>query len=213
MISVTCDQAWPTYHVWPISKCFMLGWSCGVWPACCHWLNTGMTDGRCPIMFMFTQKSYPCDTWFVCSTLRDLAVSNLGQLLFYLSITWSRCRNAFRDLWTLTIQWRHQAITWSNVDLSSVSSSDIYLRLISQELPTSAINCLKIAYLKFHSNRPGDYESILNVLNGKKWHRYQPNCESMYSSSVQCIIGHECTIIMTYLQKSIDLVAKIHISY
>ena len=112
MISVTCDQAWPTYHVWPISKCFMLRWSCGVWPACCHWLNTGMTDGRCPIMFMFTQKSYPCDTWFVCSTLRDFAVSNLGQLLFYLSITWSRCRNAFRDLWTMTIQWRHLIQCW-----------------------------------------------------------------------------------------------------
>ena len=47
--------------------------------------------------------SYPCDLWFVCSTLRELAVSNLGQLLFCLSITWSRYRNAYRDLWIMSI--------------------------------------------------------------------------------------------------------------
>ena len=70
--------------------------------ACCHWPNTGMVDGRCPIMPVLTQ-SYPCDTWFVCSTLRELALSNLGQLLFCLSVTWSRCRNAYRDLWIMTI--------------------------------------------------------------------------------------------------------------
>ena len=35
--------------------------------------------------------------------LAELAVSNLGQLLFCLSITWSRCRNAYRDLWIMTI--------------------------------------------------------------------------------------------------------------
>ena len=33
----------------------------------------------------------------------DVAVSNLGQPLFCLSITWSRCRNAYRDLWIMTI--------------------------------------------------------------------------------------------------------------
>ena len=32
----------------------------------------------------------------------ELAVSNLGQPLFCLSITWSRCRNAYRDLWIMT---------------------------------------------------------------------------------------------------------------
>ena len=32
------------------------------------------------------------------------------------------------------VAWRHQAITWPNVDSSSVSSSDIHLRVISQEI-------------------------------------------------------------------------------
>ena len=101
MISGNRDEAWPMYHVWPISERFMLGRSGGTWPACCHWLNTGKVDGCCPIMFVLTQ-SYPCDTWFVCSTLGELAVSNLVQLLFCLSITWSRYHNAYRDLWIMT---------------------------------------------------------------------------------------------------------------
>ena len=102
MISGNQDEAWPTYHVWPISERFMLGWFGGTWPACCHWLNTGTVGGRCPIMFVLTQ-SYHSDTWFFCSTLRELAVSNLGQLLFCRSITWSRCHNAYRDLWIMTV--------------------------------------------------------------------------------------------------------------
>ena len=90
MISGNRDEAWSMYHhVWPISEGFTLGWSGGTWPACCHWLNTGKVDGPCPIMSVLIQ-SYPCDTWFVCSILRELAVSNLGQLLFCLSITWPR---------------------------------------------------------------------------------------------------------------------------
>ena len=54
-------------------------------------------------MSVLTQ-SYQCGTCFVCSILRELAVSNLGQPLFCLSITWSRYRNAYRDLWIMTIQ-------------------------------------------------------------------------------------------------------------
>ena len=42
----------------------------------------------------------------------DVAVSNLGQPLFCLSITWSRCRNAYRDLWIMTIRCR----PWSTLD-------------------------------------------------------------------------------------------------
>ena len=102
MISGNRDEAWPMYLVWPISERFVLGLSGGTWPACCHWPNTGRVDARCPIMSVLTQ-SYQCGTWFVCSILRELAVSNLGQPLFCLSITWSRCRNAYRDLWIMTI--------------------------------------------------------------------------------------------------------------
>ena len=102
MISGNRDEAWPMYLVWPISERFVLGQSGGTWPACCHWPNTGRVDARCPIMSVLTQ-SYQCGTWFVCSILRELAVSNQGQPLFCLSITWSRCRNAYRDLWIMTI--------------------------------------------------------------------------------------------------------------
>ena len=58
--------------------------------------------------------------------------------------------------------WRHQAITWTNVDLSSVRSSDIHLRASSQEIPQPSITEIirKIKYLKFHSNFPGANELI-----------------------------------------------------
>ena len=56
--------------------------------------------------------------------------------------------------------WRHQAITWTNVDLSSVKSSDIHIKEISQEAPQPPINknSLKIDYLKFYSNVSGNNE-------------------------------------------------------
>ena len=55
---------------------------------------------------------------------------------------------------------QHQAITWPNVDLSSVRSSDIHLRASSQEIPQPSIIEIicKIKYLKFHSNFPGANE-------------------------------------------------------
>ena len=59
-------------------------------------------------MSVLTQSDQ-CGTWFVCSILRELAVSNLGQPLFCLSITWSRYRNAYRDLWIMTIDQIHKS--------------------------------------------------------------------------------------------------------
>ena len=35
--------------------------------------------------------------------------------------------------------WRHQAIAWTNVDWSTVNSSDIHNRVISQEMPQPSI--------------------------------------------------------------------------
>ena len=40
--------------------------------------------------------------------------------------------------------WWHQAITWTNVDLSSVRSSDIHFRANSQEIPEASI--IKLAW-------------------------------------------------------------------
>ena len=55
---------------------------------------------------------------------------------------------------------RHQANTWTNVDWSSVKSSDIHIRAISQGMPQPLITkiCLKITCLKFQSNFPGANE-------------------------------------------------------
>ena len=38
------------------------------------------------------------------------------------------------------VAWWHQAITWTNVDLSSITSSGIHLRAISQEMSQPSIN-------------------------------------------------------------------------
>ena len=60
------------------------------------------------------------------------------------------------------VVWRHQAITWTNIDLSSVTSNDIHLRAISYEIPQPTINkiILKITHSTFHPNLPGAYELI-----------------------------------------------------
>ena len=60
------------------------------------------------------------------------------------------------------LDWWQQAVTWINVDLSSVRSSDIHLWASLQEIPQSSITEIiwKFKYLKFHSNFPGDSELI-----------------------------------------------------
>ena len=58
------------------------------------------------------------------------------------------------------MEW-HQAITWTSVDLSSVSNTvDIHLRAISQDMlqPSIPTISLKFAYLKFNSNLLGSSE-------------------------------------------------------
>ena len=64
------------------------------------------------------------------------------------------------------VAWRHQAITWTNADLSSVRSSDIHLRTISQGIPRPTITKIsfKIIYLKLHSNLPGTNELMMNII-------------------------------------------------
>ena len=48
------------------------------------------------------------------------------------------------------VAWRHQAINWTNVDLSSARASGIHLRTFSQEIPQPPITeiSLKIIYIK-----------------------------------------------------------------
>ena len=58
--------------------------------------------------------------------------------------------------------WRHQAITWTNADLSSVRSIGIYLGAIWQDIarPSVTETSLKVTYLKFCSNIQGANELI-----------------------------------------------------
>ena len=79
-----------------------------------------------------------------CCLLTPYGDINLGQ-------HWLR-------LWLAA--WRHQAITWTNVDLSSVRSTGIHLRAILQEIPQPSVSeiSLKITYLKFCSKLPGANE-------------------------------------------------------
>ena len=69
------------------------------------------------------------------------------------------------------VAWRHQAITRTNVDLSSIRHSRIHLRAISQEIPQPwilKIDSLKFNYLQFHSNLPGANE--LNIWAPTEYH-------------------------------------------
>ena len=54
------------------------------------------------------------------------------------------------------VAWRHQAITWTNVDLSSLRSSDVHLRAISLEISQPSVTkiSLKIFFLRFYWNLP-----------------------------------------------------------
>ena len=58
------------------------------------------------------------------------------------------------------VAWRHQAITWTNADLSSVRSCGIHRRALSWEdlyIPISKTR-LKVTFLESHSDLPGASE-------------------------------------------------------
>ena len=59
------------------------------------------------------------------------------------------------------VAWRHQVITWNNVDWSSVETRETDIRAISQQMPKPSITKigLIITCLKFHSDFPGANES------------------------------------------------------
>ena len=70
------------------------------------------------------------------------------------------------------VAWRDQAITWTNVDLSSVGSSGIHLREISSEMPQPPFTkvSLKITNLKLIWNLPGANELKSTLRGGfERW--------------------------------------------
>ena len=50
------------------------------------------------------------------------------------------------------VAWRHQAITWNNVDISSVRSNGIHLRTISQEMLELSIFVWKLRLISDYSS-------------------------------------------------------------
>ena len=103
--------------------------------------------------------------------------SNIHQSMHFLCILVCVMTNTMRmsvyDVWPLKLI---VAFTWTNVDWSSVKSSDIHIRAISQEMPQPPITKigLKITHLKFHSYFPGvneltfanDFSLCLRSFNG-----------------------------------------------
>ena len=53
------------------------------------------------------------------------------------------------------VAWQHQVITWTNVSVSSVTSSDNHLSTISYESHSSIIKAWNFFFLKPHLNFPG----------------------------------------------------------
>ena len=89
--------------------------------------------------------------------------------------------------------WQHQAITWTNVDLSSVWSCGIYLRTIPLEMFKISITKLhlKIKYSKSQPHLPEDNElrkfKLPSSLQYKTHFSRQLNCWSLRCSwSIAC---------------------------
>ena len=72
------------------------------------------TEKQCMLILVLVNG--PLEMWFLthCGLVTPYGTINVGQ--HWLS-------------WWL-IAWQHQAITWTNVDLSSVGSSGIHMRAI-----------------------------------------------------------------------------------
>ena len=112
----------------------------------------------CWPQFVMTHET--CSTWSILPIFeRDISGGGTAKCSNHCGLVtpygdrdlgqhWLRC-------WL--VAWWHQAITWTTVDWSSVKSSDIHIRAISQEMPQPSVTkiCLKITFLKFHSNFPG----------------------------------------------------------
>ena len=88
------------------------------------------------------------------------------------------------------VAWQHQAITWTNIDLSSVRSSNILLGIISHKIPQPLIIeiSLKITCLNFYSNLPGANELIYTI-HTKYHHHYSYDDEWRWFTHQRLILG------------------------
>ena len=115
----------------------------------------------------------------------------------------------------------HQAITCTNVDLSSVRSSDIHLRANSQEItqPSIAEIIWKIKYLKFRLNFPGANELIqlssiyVSVRNWSDPAKYWPQStlQTLRGVCVLCISTHRGLCRMVHITQTTFSTNKLHL--
>ena len=94
------------------------------------------------------------------------SMKSLGVYYWCVKMSQCRCVGHGLEYITFCVAWRHQAITWTSVYASSVRSSDIQWRAISQKIPQPSIikSSLSITYLKLHSNTPGG-NGLINKAN------------------------------------------------
>ena len=99
----------------------------------------------------------PLNSWIHCSGKNTEHITHCGLVTPYggrdLGKHW------FRQ-WL--VAWRHQVITWTNVDLSSLWSHDVILRAISLEISQPSVTKIsfKNIFLRIYWNRSGANELI-----------------------------------------------------
>ena len=99
----------------------------------------------------------PNQLWYIMdNVMQDIIQKKLCLTHYGLVMSYNDIDLGQHWLWWWLVAWWHQAITWTNDDLS-VRSSDIRLRAISQEMPQPSVTTisLEISYPNFHSNLPG----------------------------------------------------------
>ena len=102
----------------------------------------------------FEWFSYSWYQWVKIFKSKSMELQYFKALNMVNSLAPGKCGCNFNPLWPSDAIWwhrsrstlvqvmayRHQAITWTNVDLSSVKSCHIYLRVISQEILKRSIH-------------------------------------------------------------------------
>ena len=72
------------------------------------------------------------------------------------------------------VVWRHQAITWANIDSSSVKTSDTHLRALWKDITQPPMARISLKIIIFHPNLLATYELInfnatTNFLRWSPW--------------------------------------------
>ena len=139
MISGNRDEAWPPGYVPCMTNLRALYAWVIRWHVTCMLSLAQHWQGRRALSNHVCAHSGISMWHVVCLQHLARACSNLGQPLFCLSITWCKCRNAYRDLWIMTIDalwhWDRNKMVSKCISLKKIcwfkhhSSSFLYVHL------------------------------------------------------------------------------------